>query len=202
MASGRALRSQPADGLPRAACTHYKGNYAMVYSRRAVLAAVLLLPLGVPANAQVIVDYAEPPASTEAELFSKAVVVLRGRVEDRRMESGAGPTTSVYTMQILELLKDSGQHSVGGRIEVHRHGGFDARTRNLDFPPFEVGDEVVVFLERGNNGWYWPRNGPDSAFKLTTDGRVHAYGHLGAVSKRHAGRRVSEFMAELRKHVN
>jgi hypothetical protein len=168
-----------------------------------ILTAVLALHLlGVPAHSQVIVDYAEPPASTEAELFSSAVVVVRGRVEAKTIESEPGPTTSVYSLRIVEVLKGGGQYSVGGVIDVHRHGGFDATTLDRDFPPFDVGDEVVLFLERGKNGWYWPRNGPDSAFKLDADGRIHAYGRSGTVSKRHASRPVSEFMAELRKHRN
>ena len=45
-----------------------------------------------------------------------------------------------------------GVHSVGGLIDVHRHGGSDARTLDLDFPPFDVGDELVLFLERKNGG--------------------------------------------------
>jgi hypothetical protein len=57
-----------------------------------------------------------------------------------------------------------------------------------------------LFLERGTNGWYWPLNGPDGAFKLAKDGRTHAYGDRGEVSKKHKGRAVGEFLAELRKH--
>lgn len=169
---------------------------------RIVLVACALHLLGAPAHTQVQVDYAEPPPSTEAELISKAVVVLRGRVEARRIESEPGPTTSVYTLRILELLKNSGQNSIGGVIDLHRHGGFDARMRDIDFPPFDIGDELVLFLERGNNGWYWPRNGPDSAFRLMPDGSTHAYGRSGAVSKKHAGRPAGDLMAELRKNRN
>jgi hypothetical protein len=169
---------------------------------RILMAVVVGHLLGVAADAQVHVDYAGPPASTAAELFNNAIVIVRGRVEAKRIESEPGPTTSVYTLRILELLKGIGQHSVGGVIDVHRHGGFDARTLDGAFPPFDVGDEVVLFLERGKNGWYWPRNGPESAFKLTIDGHIRAYDRSGAVSKRHAGQPVSEFMAEMRKYRN
>lgn len=159
---------------------------------------------GAPAHTQgvgVIVDYATPPAATEAELFNRAVVVLRGRVEARRVDTTPGnPLSSVYTVRIMELLKSDGRVSLDRFIEVRRHGGFEERSRDVGFAAFEVKDEVVLFLERGRNGWYWPLNGPDGAFKLTTDGRTHAYGTWGAVSKRHAGRSSSEFMAELRKH--
>jgi N-acetylglucosamine-6-phosphate deacetylase len=91
--------------------------------------------VGVPARAQIDVDYAAPPPVTEAELFGKVVVVVRGRVEATRMEANPGPTMSVYTVRILELLKDDGRHSVGGVIDVHRHGGFDAKTMDREFSP-------------------------------------------------------------------
>jgi hypothetical protein len=169
---------------------------------RLLMAVLVLHLLGVPAAAQVDVDYAELPASTESELFSRAVVVMRGRVEARTIESTPGPTTSVYSLRILELLKGGGHYSVGEVVDVHRHGGLEARTADRAFPPFDVNDEVVLFLERGRNGWYWPLNGPDGAFRLNADGRTFAYGRMGAVSKRHAGRPVTEFMAELRTQKN
>ena len=165
-----------------------------------ILIMFALLLAGVPARAQIHVSYGGPPAASETELFSKVVVVLRGRVEARRMETGQGPTTSVYTMRVLELLKDDGRHSVGGSIDVHRHGGFDSKNVDIDFPPFGINDEVVVFLERGANEWYWPLHGPHGAFRLTSGGRTHAYGKIGEVSKRYHGRPVGEFLAELRKH--
>lgn len=167
---------------------------------RILVALFAVLLVDVPARAQVIVDYAELPPATEAGLFSKVVVVVRGSVEARRLETAPGPVTSVYSLRILELLKDDGRHSVGGVIDVHRHGGFDARNVDLNFAPLEVNDEVLLFLERGRNGWYWPLHGPDGAFKLTKDGRTHAYGKVGEVSKRHHGRAVGEFLAELRRH--
>lgn len=116
------------------------------------------------------------------------------------MGFGPGATTSIYRVRIRELLKDDGRHSVGELIDVHRHGGFEPGNAERGFPPFETNDEVVLFLERGNNGWYWPLNGPDGAFKLTTDGRTDAYGVHGAVSKRHDGRAAGEFLVELRRH--
>lgn len=98
---------------------------------RILISVLALHLLGVPAAAQVDVDYAELPAPTESEIFSRAVVVIAS---------------------------------------------------------VDVNDEVVLFLERGRNGWYWPLNGPDGAFRLNADGRTFAYGRIGVVSKRHAGR--------------
>ena len=165
---------------------------------RILIALVALLFVSASARAQIIVDYQNAPPATEAELFSKVVVVVRGRVEMRGLERDRGPVTSIYRLRIHELLKDDGLHAVGGLIDVHRHGGFDPRNTEPVFPPFEINDEVVLFLERGNNGWYWPLHGPDGSFKLTVDGRIHAYGIHGAISKRHNGRPVGEFLAEWR----
>ena len=164
-----------------------------------LIAFVAWFLVSAPARAQIIVDYHRAPPATEAELFSKVVVVVRGRVETRRMESDRGPATSIYRVRISELLKDDGRHAAAGLIDVHRHGGFEPRNVDRAFPPFEINDEVFLFLERGNNGWYWPVNGPDGAFKLTVEGRIHSYGVHG-VSKRHNGRPVGEFLAEWRKH--
>jgi hypothetical protein len=164
---------------------------------RTLLILFALFLVATPARAQVDVDYDRPPA-TEGELFSKSVVVLRGRVEARTLETAAGPITSIYTVRVLELLKGPGQ--AGGIIEVHRNGGLDTKEVERGFPPFEVNEEVVLFLQRSNNGWYWPLSGPDGAFKLTKEGHAHAYGRSGEVSKRHQGRPVAEFLAELRKH--
>jgi hypothetical protein len=119
----------------------------------------------VSATAQVDVNHGGPPPATEVELFATATVVVRGRVEGKRISSEPGPTTSVYSLRILELLKGAGQHAIGGVIDVHRHGGLDAKTGDREFEPFDVNDEVLLFLERGNNGWYWPLNGPEGAFK-------------------------------------
>jgi hypothetical protein len=115
------------------------------------------------------------------------------------MEADAGPPTSIYRVRISELLKDDGRHAVGGVIDVRRHGGFETRDTERGFPPFEINDEVFLFLERGNNGWYWPLSGAYGAFKLTVEGRVHAYAVNGDISKRHHGRPIAEFLAEWRK---
>jgi hypothetical protein len=167
-------------------------------------AVVLLMCAATHAQRGIIVDYAEPPPRTEVELFSKAVAVVRGIVEGRRLDvppRNEGPTSSTYTLRIVELLKSDGQLAFGQVVDVHRHGGFDGNSTDLAFAVFEVGDELVLFLERGRNGWYWPRNGPDGAFKLTNDGHVHAYGRFGDVSKRHAGSPTLDFLAILRKHA-
>jgi hypothetical protein len=166
------------------------------------LISLLLLASG-PAHAQqhydgAIVDYQVPPAATEAALFDKSVIVVRGRVEDKREIPDAGGT-SVYTLRILELLKNDGRFFVDNLMDVHRHGGLGVKNQERGFTPFEVGDEVVLFLEQSLNGWYWPLVGPDGAFKLT-NGRTRPYGERGAVSKKHAGRSTAEFMAELRRH--
>ncbi len=166
-----------------------------------VIAALTVFLMGVAARAQVIVDYDSLPPTTESALFDGSVVILRGRIEAREMHTpNQGPQSSVYHVRILELLKTDNQISVGGIIDVHRHGGFEKKNADLAFPAFQVNDEVVLFLEQGRNGWYWPLYGPDGAFKLTKDGRTHAYGHLGEVSTRHAGRSAGEFLADLRKH--
>jgi hypothetical protein len=168
---------------------------------RILTTLIALLLVGMPGYAQVIVDYAESPAATEAELFSRAVIVVRGRIQSRRVETPEqGPAMSVYSVRILELLKNDGRFSADGVIDVHREGGFDQKTAQHGFPAFEVNDEVVLFLGRARNGWYRPLNGPDGAFKLTQDGRTQAFGKDGEVSKRHDGRSVAEFMSELRKH--
>jgi hypothetical protein len=165
---------------------------------RTLTALAALLLLSAPARAQIIVDYQSAPPATEARLFSKVVVVVRGRVETRGMERNSGAPTSIYRVRIVELLKNDGRQTVGELIDVHRHGGFEPRNADGAFPPFELNDDVVLFLERGNNGWYWPLNGPDGAYQLTADGRTHAYGHE-AVAKRQNGRPVGEFLAEWRK---
>jgi hypothetical protein len=164
---------------------------------RLLIAIAALLIVSAPARAQIIVDYQSAPPASEATLVSKVVVVVCGRVEARTMESDPGPATSIYRVRIFELLKNDGRHKVGELIDVHRHGGFEARNADGAFPTFDINDDVVLFLERGNNGWYWPLNGPDGAYKLTADGRTHAYGH-GAVAKRQHGRPVAEFLAEWR----
>ena len=93
-----------------------------------ILIFVALMCVGSPAHAQIIVDYFSAPPATEAELFSKAVAVMRGRVEIRRVDSRGGPTTSVYTVRVLELFKSDSEFPAGGAIDVRRHGGFDERT--------------------------------------------------------------------------
>lgn len=166
------------------------------------MALVVLLCAGTSAHAQrgVIVDYATAPAATEAELFNRSVVVVRGRVEARRIDHARNsPTSSVYTLRIFELLRTDGRSHVDGTIDVHRHGGLDWKTEDLNFPPFDVNDEVMLFLERGDNGWYWPLNGPDGAFKLTNHATL-AYGRAGVVSRRHHGRPVEQFLLAMRKY--
>ena len=159
------------------------------------------LLVSAPVHAQITVDYEGVTGATEAELLNRADVVIRGRVEGRRIKQvNVGPPMSVYSIRILELLKNDGQSAVNGVIEVHRHGGFDSKSVDAHFPPFENTEELVLFLDRKGEGSYWPLNGPDGAFKLERDGRTHAYGTAGAVSKRAIGIRVEEFLAELRKY--
>jgi hypothetical protein len=166
---------------------------------RIAIALVALLLVSAPARAQNHVTYSPPPA-TEAELFSTVVVVVRGRVETRSLESEPGPITSIYRVRISELLKNDGRHAMGQLIDVHRHGGLEPSDVERGFPPFEINDDVFLFLERGNNGWYWPLTGPYGAFKVTVNGHIHAYGVNGAISKRQYDRPVGEFLAEWRKY--
>jgi hypothetical protein len=128
---------------------------------------IATLLVSAPAYAQITVDYESVPGATEAELFNQANVVIRGRVEGRRIKPvDVGPPMSVYSIRILELLKSDGRSSVNGVIDVHRHGGFDSKSVDSNFPPFENTEELVLFLDRKGDGLYWPLNGPDGAFKL------------------------------------
>src|SRR5689334_2183734 len=94
---------------------------------RTLITAVVLFGMYVPAHAQrgIIVDYAESPAATEAELFRRAVAAVRGTVESRRLDkSSAGRIGSIYRVRLLEVFKSDSQFAAGQVVDVHRHGGF------------------------------------------------------------------------------
>jgi hypothetical protein len=171
-----------------------EGGFAM---RPCVLFIILFLCIG-RSDAQVIADYVAPPDTAE-ELFAKAAVVVRGRVEAGRLDPSNQRPRSLYSLRVLEVLKSGDVVSTGSVIDIQRIGGTgeDKRTSDPNFPAFQVHDELVLFLERGPGGFYTPLFGPEGSFKLV-DGRAHAFGNAGALSKRHNGNAAEAFLAEIR----
>lgn len=128
-------------------------------------------------------EYVAPPSTIE-EMWLKAAVVVLGEVQASRQSRVPQPENELpspiieHDIHVRELLKDDGRignrqvvtvAQMGGSIVV---GGTQVKAYSEDFPPFAVGQQVVLFLEQ------WPAVkaygvlfGPAGAFKVL-DGNV------------------------------
>lgn len=116
----------------------------------------------------------EYPPATFADLVKQSDLVARVVVVKHRAALSSDETTvsTTYTAQLLDVVHARGRAPLtGGDIEIARPGGsviLDGYTVNVhesDFPPFELGDEYILFLS-GVGGQYRVAQGAQGAFKV------------------------------------
>jgi Matrixin/Viral BACON domain/Putative binding domain, N-terminal len=109
---------------------------------------------------------------TDAELAALSDRVVHGRVIRQRAERPNGPNSAIYTVTTLAVLEDF--TGVQGReIEVWELGGVAGNEMMWvgGAVTYEIGAEVLVFLERGRYGLRSVAMG-FSKFDVQPDGRV------------------------------
>ena len=129
-----------------------------------VMAACALAPA--PAAASTIIF------RTDAELASLAERVVHGRVVRQRTERPDGPDGAIYTVTTLAVIEDF--TGVAGReIDVWELGGMVGNQVMwvAGAVKYEIGGEVLVFLERGRFGFRSVAMG-FSKFDVRADGGV------------------------------
>jgi hypothetical protein len=105
--------------------------------------------------------YATQPAvastvlfQSDAQLIALSGRVVHARVLAQRVERGPAPAQRIYTVTTLEVLEDFTGH-VPDRVEVWELGGRigDQILYIGGQVTYQVGQEVLVCLERGPQGW-------------------------------------------------
>ena len=124
---------------------------------------VALLLLGSPIHAHVVVDGTKAVATeqqTEQQLLDKSVAIVRGRVVGKSqgsLHTGSGPSLKAFRVRVLEIMKSDKRFGVGDILDVHLfEDGAPANSELIVVADVEMGDEVVLFLERGKSGRYMP----------------------------------------------
>ena len=124
---------------------------------------VVLLLLVSPIHAHVVVDGTKAIAieqQTEQQLLDKSVAIVRGRVvgkSEGSLHTGSGSSLKAFRVRVLEIMKSDKRFGVGDILEVHLfEDGASANSELIVVAGVEMGDEVVLFLERGKSGRYMP----------------------------------------------
>lgn len=129
-----------------------------------------------------ITEFVSPPPTLN-EMVLKADAVILGRITgarpyDKHIPGLAHPRVkTLWTFRVGEVLHFKGSHEGLAEIYIEREGGERDRGKHIvrelqpEFPPFELGQQYVLFLERAGDLW-WPAYGPDSAFRLSPTGVI------------------------------
>jgi hypothetical protein len=120
---------------------------------------VVLLLLVSPIHAHVVVDDTKAVA-TEKQLLDKSVAIVRGRVVGKTqggLHKDSGSSLRAFRVHVLEVMKSDNRFAVGDTLDVHLfEDGAPANSELIVLASVEIGDEVVLFLERGKSGRYMP----------------------------------------------
>jgi hypothetical protein len=154
-----------------------------------------------------VVEYLPPPNSLE-EAVSRSDAIVRVRVRSlkyvERVEQGSpvADTHTVYSLLLTDVIKTAPTRPLP--TEVWRMGGDVVTNRGIkrileqDFPAFEIGSEYVLFLIWNQHlGAYQIAFGPNAAFQITVDDRIHALGNA-ALARRYHGGTARELSSSIR----
>ena len=128
---------------------------------------------------------------SDAELAAMSDRIVHARVIRQRTERPDGPNGAIYTVTTLAVLEDF-TGLAGREVEVWELGGVAGNEVMWvgGAVTYEIGDEVLVFLERGRFGLRSVAMG-FSKFDVQPDGRVERNTRDAAVAGRpraaHAG---------------
>jgi hypothetical protein len=131
-----------------------------VLKRYAVFVVLLLLVS--PIHAHVVVDGTKVATEqqTEQQLLDQSVAIVRGRVVGKsqgNLHTGSGSSLRAFSVRVLEIMKSDKRFGVGDILEIHLfEDGASANSELIVVAGVEIGDEVVLFLERGKSGRYMP----------------------------------------------
>jgi hypothetical protein len=145
----------------------------------------------------VVLEYVDVPSTLE-HAISRAQVIVRARVVDAQLRTRMSPGSShptvntAYTLETVEVLK--GDLNLPLPTEVLREGGdlvTDKGTMRYverGYPVFQLREEYLLFLFWNEYlGTFQTAFGPDAAFRITPDSRLHAVGR-GLLSKQQSDR--------------
>lgn len=149
--------------------------------------------------------YWKGPAATLAETILAVDAVVRGRVLGGEPRDTKDNVTTAYRFKVDEIIHAFGGHPVNeSEITILRNigdrdrGAYIERTIDSDFPPFELGQQYVVFLNWDPYRGAWvPGIGPDSLIDITT-GVVRSPGYHD-LTKAQKGKPAAEYLELLRR---
>jgi hypothetical protein len=137
----------------------------------------------------------------ESDAGARVVVMDEGRgilSEDERS------IESEYTVQVLEQLFGRRAFKPAEHIVVTKPGGtvvldqYKVVAREPDFPPFEHGDEYILFLKRDeSSGRYMVAYGAQGAFKHVASS-VEQVSKIGLWKQERGTVDISEFISEVK----
>ena len=124
-------------------------------------AFVVLLLFVSPIHAHAAVDETKTVAAEQRkQLVAKSAAIVRGRVVDLkqdRLHADSGSSLKAFHVRVLEVLKSDHRFGVGDIVEVHLvEAGAPASSEPIVVEGVEMGDELLLFLERGKSGRYMP----------------------------------------------
>jgi hypothetical protein len=155
----------------------------------------------------IIVDYFRPPDSLE-DAIKKADLVAVVRTLSAEPAKGRSSPMTYFVARITEVLSSHAEVSVGSTIRIARLGGLvtikgvEYLQEEHRFPPWSVGQTLVLFLEWESTGAVFvPAFGPDFAFTEDGDGLVRSSGHRSRVAASFTGRPLGALVASIRSKV-
>jgi hypothetical protein len=149
--------------------------------------------------------YWKGPAATLTETILAVDAVVRGRVLGGEPRDTKDNVTTAYRFKVDEIIHALGGHPVDeSEITILRNigdrdrGAYIERTIDSDFPPFELGQQYVVFLnwDPYRDAWV-PGIGPDSVIDITT-AVVRSPGYAD-LTKAQKGKPAAEYLELLRR---
>ena len=109
-----------------------------------------------------------------SDLYESSDIIIRGIVRESHRRVSDDIET-VHQVEILDLIK--GQYNENA-IPVTQMGGsyfIGKVVEPDDFPLFDRGDEVVLFLKQWGNGVYRSLGGPQGSY-MVIEGKVYSVG--------------------------
>lgn len=160
-----------------------------------------------PTEVAIVLDYVDVPSTLE-HATSRAQVIVRARIADAQLRTRMRPGASVpevntvYKLDIVEVLKRDPQ--VPLPTEVLRAGGDLVTAKGTKrfveegFPVFQPKEEYLLFLFWNEYlGTFQMAFGPDAAFRITQDSRLHPLGR-GPLSKQQSDHNARDVGSRIR----
>lgn len=149
------------------------------------------------------VDYKAPPSSLRDAVRAADLVAIV-RVTNKQYRSTPSGATTEFEAQVVEVLSNPQNLSVGSHIRIFRNGGVitvngkKALQEELRFPEWPLGVRLI-----GLYGWsdqdqvFYPLSGPNFSYEEDGSGRAKTLGQ-GRVARSLHGKPFNEVVASIR----